>query len=70
MCVNSGSIPKVEPYKVAKTAAAPPSPTESPSAPESSETVTAKKKNTQKGKLALRSTVSTPSSGVGLNNFS
>lgn len=67
MCTSS--TPTVESYKVAKPAATPPSPTESPTAPEATDTTTAtKKKSTMKGKLALRSNLNTPS-GLGLNTF-
>ncbi len=68
MC-STGHTPKVEAYKAATPAATPPSPTEGPTAPEPAESATKKKKAVAKGKLALRSDVSTPS-GVGLNTFS
>lgn len=69
MCNSSPDIEYVEPAKAAKPAATPPSPTESPTAPEEAGSSGGKKKkSTAKGKLALRSDVNAPAA-TGLNIF-
>lgn len=68
MCMSSPDIPTVEPAKIAKPAATPPSPTESPIAPEPADSASKKKKTTAKGKLALKSDIAAPTE-TGLNIF-
>lgn len=68
MCSSTPDIEYVEPAKAAEPAATPPSPTESPTAPEPAGGAEAKKKTAPKGKLALRSDVAAPSA-TGLNIF-
>ena len=68
MCNSSPSYDAPEPAKIAKPAATPPAPTEAPMAPEPAESATKKKKASAKGKLALKSDVSTPEA-TGLNIF-
>ena len=68
MCNSTPDIEYVEPAKAAKPAATPPSPTESPTAPEPADSANTKKKTAPKGKLALRSDVAAPAA-TGLNIF-
>ena len=68
MCSSGSKQPEVTPYKIAKPAATPPSPIEPQAAPEIADSVNKKKRSTPKGKLALRSDITTPDA-AGLNIF-